>query len=575
MPQSFQTPNQDEDETARSPFQARTLNRNPPAYCAQSAHSLQQVGTPGGESGTPQTSSVVSALMAHWANPDFVLSSTSPDGEACRVTETAEPRWDALRTQSIDPSETISHWPDSLEQGFNNAESRFERGVDWAEGQLQRPLDSAAAHSQGVPGLDMVLQGHAAAGRHASHVLGGLAKGAGGLWIGAARMVTHPVATMAHLAELGSHLPGMPFWLARNGYEHVHSLYAAAAKGGDAKAIADSLDLSRILTKDAAYLQSVGTQLASPYRAAIQQGKPGEAVGRGLFEMTGLLAGFGEARTASAAKELPAAATASGTAAASGSSFFAGLLKSARRLYHRVVHPYPPTRQPGPGAIKTAPVPPSPQWQNGANRARVDLRKSHTDPTGIWDQSTLMDPQHRPLKDALDAVTNGKKGQSVAHYDLSGKTGRELHEDLLASGFKHKRQPLSTNKNGQREYGLSKRAANGTWTTLDPRHPDVLPQDLYTHRDGGMVRVKPEGDTASEFRRQPHASKSVLIDPKKGTSLDNEAFKLTNSGRPVPKSVFGPTGMRPKSAIGTKGEYKGYQDLLMEEAHTDLPPPRN
>lgn len=572
MTQTFQTPKQDEDETPCSPFQAGTLNRNPPTYCAQSAHDLHQGGTPWGESGTPQSASVASALMAHWANPDSAPSSPSTDGVVCLATETAQPRWDALHTQSVDPSETISHWPDALDQTINRAENRFDRGVDWAEGQLQRPLDWAAAHSQGVPGLDMVSQGHAAAARHASHLLGGLAKGAGGLWSGAGRMVTHPVATMAHLAELGSHLPGMPFWLARNGYEHVHSLYAAAAKGGDAKAIAESLDLFRILSKDAAYLQSVGTQLASPYRAAIQQGKPGEAVGRGLFEVTGLLAGFGEARTASAAKELPAAATASGTAAASGSRFFAGLLKSARRLYHRVVHPYPPTRQPGPYVSKLQHAPPSPQWQSGAAKAQAGLPKGHTDPTGIWDQATLLDPQYRSLKDTLDAVAAGKKGRSVARIALSGKTSKELHEELLARGFKHKREPLSTYENGRTEYVLSKEGADGALTTPDPRHPDVLPQDLYTHRDGGMVRVKPEGDTGSRFRPQPHASKSVLIDPKNGTSLDNEAFKLTSRGHPVPKSPYGSTGIKPKSAIGTKGEYKGYQDQLMEEAHTDLLP---
>jgi len=248
------------------------------------------------------------------------------------------------------------------------------------------------------------------------------------------------------------------------------------------------------------------------------------------------------------------------------------LRQRIRQRINRVLHPYPHTRKPGPHAQKPAPLARSKEWQEGAEKAKNEMGKSHTDPSGIWDQKTLADPKNKGLKDSLDSYAAGSKGKSVKDLDLSKKTGEQIHDDLIDKGFKHKREPLSVDVDGKREFVLSKPDANGKMTTADPKHPDIVPQDIYTHPDGGMVRVKPEGDPSSPFRPQAHASKSVLHDPKKGTGFDNEAFKVTNGGDPVPKSAFGPTGMKPKSAVGTQGQHKGYRDQIMDEAHTDLVP---
>jgi hypothetical protein len=243
-----------------------------------------------------------------------------------------------------------------------------------------------------------------------------------------------------------------------------------------------------------------------------------------------------------------------------------------RQLYHKILNPYPHTKKPGASATKPTHKPPSPQQLAGQAKARTAMSKSHTDPNGVWDQKVLNDPKNKQMKDSLDSFATGDKGKSVKDLDLSKKSGEKLHEDLLDKGFKHKREPLTKEVDGTREYVLSQPGKDGKMTTSDPTDPNIVSQDLYTHPDGGMVRVKPEGDPSSPFRPQPHASKSVLHDPTKGTDLSNEAFKVTNNGEPVPKSPFGPTGMKPKGDVGTAGEYKGYSNEIMDAGHTDLAP---
>jgi hypothetical protein len=244
----------------------------------------------------------------------------------------------------------------------------------------------------------------------------------------------------------------------------------------------------------------------------------------------------------------------------------------ARRIYNKIVNPYPHTKKPGAFTTKPTHPPPSPQRIAGQTKAKTAMSKSHTDPDGVWDQKVLNDPNHKQLKDSLDEFAAGDKGKSVKDLDLSKKGGEQLHEELLDKGFKHKREPLTKDVDGQREFVLSRPGQDGKMTTSDPTDPNIVSQDIYTHADGGMVRVKPEGDPSSPFRPQPHSSKSVLHDPNKGTDLSNEAFKVTNNGEPVPKSAFGPTGMKPKGDVGTAGEYKGYSDEIMDAGHADLAP---
>jgi hypothetical protein len=64
-----------------------------------------------------------------------------------------------------------------------------------------------------------------------------------------------------------------------------------------------------------------------------------------------------------------------------------------------------------------------------------------------------------------------------------------------------------------------------------------IPQVIFDCPDGGMVRIKPQGDPCSKFRPQPHSVKAVR-EPFNASVSDfsKEAFKVDDSARAIPKS---------------------------------------
>jgi hypothetical protein len=156
---------------------------------------------------------------------------------------------------------------------------------------------------------------------------------------------------------------------------------------------------------------------------------------------------------------------------------------------------------------------PTADMRQGSILANRDVERHHNNPKSLWDQDVLKkNPQ---LQKTLDDFVAGKQGQSVRNLNLEGKTADQMRQELLDKGFEHHPERLASG----------------------------VPHDIYTHRDGGMVRIKPEGDPASPHRSQPHVSKSVLYDPDKGTGYENEAFKVANEGQAVPKSPSSGAGM--------------------------------
>lgn len=166
----------------------------------------------------------------------------------------------------------------------------------------------------------------------------------------------------------------------------------------------------------------------------------------------------------------------------------------------------------------------------------------------------------RAVRDYLEGVRitapNGTRypyGASVRGVDLRNMTADEIDLLMRARGFtRHDdviRDPVT------KEPALD--SANNT-----------APMIVYTHPDGGMVRVKPQGDPANRFRPQPHVSMSVRNPPDASyQNFDLEAFKVSNDGIPLPKyprDAFNPYG-------SSSPEGRAYMDALMNMAHTDLP----
>jgi hypothetical protein len=146
------------------------------------------------------------------------------------------------------------------------------------------------------------------------------------------------------------------------------------------------------------------------------------------------------------------------------------------------------------------------------------------DPDAVW--SDTLDPEVRQsvqeYKSGKTLATGQVYGASVKALDLRGKTAAEIDEILLNRGFKRFADVIRDPKTHQPLLDASGRQT---------------PMIVYVHADGGMVRVKPQGDPTSKFRPQPDLSKSVRH-PYDADYRDysREAFKVDSLGRPLPKS---------------------------------------
>ncbi|NCP61651.1 MAG: hypothetical protein GW748_06345 [Alphaproteobacteria bacterium] len=212
--------------------------------------------------------------------------------------------------------------------------------------------------------------------------------------------------------------------------------------------------------------------------------------------------------------------------------------------------------------------------------------KAPKDPESVWDPIYLQKNPH--IFEAIQEFETGRRAQTLKQVNLEGKTAQEIHTELLKLGFFQTKLPLRASFKKQ-TYWLT----NGK-TTKDPDHKNLVYTHFYTHADGSLVRIKAAGipDFRGKHpRRSPHAIKAVLLntDPNLcqrkncnyDTSYQNEAFKVTNENRPVPKAPSAKCGLKlPPNTGSSLDEQKAdvIKNAVMNFAHTNLkttcPPPQ-
>lgn len=225
-------------------------------------------------------------------------------------------------------------------------------------------------------------------------------------------------------------------------------------------------------------------------------------------------------------------------------------------------------------------------YRKGVKQAQLALQKPYTSPESIWNQEVLTKKMH--LREAIREFLDGKRGQSIRKIKLADKKPEELHKELISAGFHHERVPLSSKKDDE---GRKFWRRDGT-KTANPQDPQVIPMDIYTHPDGGIIRVKPEGVPSPKYPRpEPQASKAVVynLKPREDKAGDekvldtryrNEAFKVSDEGLPLPKGLSPKVGMRflydrkeiakMKDPDAARDEHKGWIKTIMSAVHIGL-----
>jgi hypothetical protein len=180
--------------------------------------------------------------------------------------------------------------------GVKEGEGAVDSGIDWLEGKAKSGTGWLADEAKGIPGLEQVADAGKSFVDTSVDVTGGALKGATGLLGGVVGAVADPVDTAKGLYTMSSHIPvmGMPQKMLSGAYDLA---FSDKSLGDVAKETLDPME-------DAKYWGKVGGALLDPYAQSIKEGKPGEALGRGVVDIGSLFLGAGEAGAAGKAGEL-------------------------------------------------------------------------------------------------------------------------------------------------------------------------------------------------------------------------------------------------------------------------------
>lgn len=166
----------------------------------------------------------------------------------------------------------------------------------------------------------------------------------------------------------------------------------------------------------------------------------------------------------------------------------------------------------------------------------------------IW--NTQLTPR---TEQAIKAFAAGTLGGSVKQLDLRNRTAAEVRTELTRRGFVQEMAHITDVRTGK--------------PVVNPTTGKAVPMEIWTHRDGGMVRIKPEGDPTSRHRPAPHLSIAVLYPPgASGHDFNNEAFKVDFAGNALPK--WASDARNPFPAASPAG--KRFLDDLAGRTHANL-----
>lgn len=200
------------------------------------------------------------------------------------------------------------------------------------------------------------------------------------------------------------------------------------------------------------------------------------------------------------------------------------------------------------------------------NRLNISALSSQS----IWDQEFL---EGNPIiKEKILKFEKGELCKNLKALDNKLMTHQEILAYLKGRGFKCIVRPISRNSSA---LPLTYLKTDNT-ITQDPKEEGVAHQEICQDQvqNECVIRIKRDGFPLNK-RSAPHSSKAVLIDEKGDPgAYDNEAFKITAQGQPVPKGPSRKMGLKKCPDYKDKDSCLQWIDALMEEAHPLLKEPR-
>ena len=186
-------------------------------------------------------------------------------------------------------------------------------------------------------------------------------------------------------------------------------------------------------------------------------------------------------------------------------------------------------------------------------RVKKFVSIAETSPDRLWSPN-LSETTHKAISDYQvgKKLSSGKiYGESVRAYDLRNKCASDIDRELKQLGCGKKTDVL---KNPH------------TKSPLLTSSGQTIPMVVFLCPDGGVVRLKPQGDPTSKFKPQPLASKALRYPfDSKFENFDDERVKIDNFGNAIPKW---PKDLNPE--LASSKDQPQIIEGWADDAHTDL-----
>lgn len=171
------------------------------------------------------------------------------------------------------------------------AEHGVTRGLHAAEDWVDQGSHALAGHVADVPGLGFIARGLADQATQTAQFAGGMVGGATTMVGGIFNAALHPIDTMAGVEAMVEHTP-MPLGkMARGAHDLIDVARGRQTVTGMINRAVNPL---ATMQEDEEFWGRMGSAVIDPYRQSIKEGRYGEAVGRGVFDIGSMLLGVGE-----------------------------------------------------------------------------------------------------------------------------------------------------------------------------------------------------------------------------------------------------------------------------------------
>jgi len=207
------------------------------------------------------------------------------------------------------------------------------------------------------------------------------------------------------------------------------------------------------------------------------------------------------------------------------------------------------------------------------------VRLPYGHPDSLWN-SEFVDSD-ADLKSALDEFEAGTRGASVKDLDLTGLSLAEMEKKLSSLGFKKDTTQPYLLARGECGEGVDPcyRKKDGN-ATPHVEGEDLARQDIWVYfdknekRDGGVVRIKPDGEprVVDPLRPDPHFVKYVQRKVGSDLGFHNEGFKVSTEGIPVPRLPSDPNAINKFYVNSNKKVLTYLADEVSDVGHTNFKP---